>query len=516
MNNTSFPITRASQPRTNPRHNNETNNEDMEQSFLFQANQTSTTNSVSSPANTSIRKRSRSSSSDDSVNAEEPQKKKIKKTIESEYGNSSENAFNLATKSAEISTFVESENGPNELLSELKYIINKKTLSCDVFLAKFNKLSTDSQKELMEYYNVASQENNTIAIIHLGYVYAVVEEFKDIPKAMALFKQAADTDDSTAMNNLGILYSNEPSLQDIGKAIAWYEKAAVAGNSDAMQNLGILYHMEPSAKDIGKAVEWYEKAAEAGKSAAMNNLEFWHSLHELTALQDKTIRRQFGMIIKALNTFIEFEAVIKFINGEALDVCLGNKRFLLPILQSKCTEVLDKPSFIWGLYDKSTYLKKGIQQCVSSISIDSENLPLLLHYCDCRIDFSNVTLNCADLNRVDLSEFDLSGVQLEGVYLANVRLNIEQMQQGNLQDIALIDCIISYQSVYNKLYQTYKLLFAENQEDSSFNIIPVELKRIQLAMMLKTIIQEVEDRGGKIERIGEIERWVKNISWGYV
>ena len=62
MNNTSFPITRASQPRTNPRHNNETNNEDMEQSFLFQANQTSTTNSVSSPANTSIRKRSRSSS----------------------------------------------------------------------------------------------------------------------------------------------------------------------------------------------------------------------------------------------------------------------------------------------------------------------------------------------------------------------------------------------------------------------------------------------------------------------
>ncbi|MFN8771329.1 MAG: pentapeptide repeat-containing protein [Neisseriaceae bacterium] len=126
----------------------------------------------------------------------------------------------------------------------------------------------------------------------------------------------------------------------------------------------------------------------------------------------------------------------------------------------------------------------------------------------------------ARLYKVNMTGINLSKVRFFNTTLSKVILDFDQLKQidlhnANSQKIVLNHFIVSYESIYEKLYQTYKLFFYANANVIEGNLnhsdFPKEIKITQIAMMLKSMIQDVENRGGEIERIEEISSWLDNL-----
>ena len=160
-----------------------------------------------------------------------------------------------------------------------------------------------------ELYEQAADKGDSMAMVHLGYLYAfgigtpvdgvkarewfekaakkgnAIGSFglgllndqgsgQNFAKAREWIEKGAGNGDTFGMVALGLLYENGRGVpQDYGNAREWYEKAADKGEQNAMVALGLLYENGRGvAQDYAKAREWYEKAADKGDAAAMVDL----------------------------------------------------------------------------------------------------------------------------------------------------------------------------------------------------------------------------------------------------
>ena len=92
----------------------------------------------------------------------------------------------------------------------------------------------------------------------------------DLPKARALFAEAAGAGDARAQFNLGrMCLDGEGGPRDYAQALKWSQMAADQGIPAAQYNLGRIYDQGLGVRrDSGVAVAWYEKAAARGFSRA--------------------------------------------------------------------------------------------------------------------------------------------------------------------------------------------------------------------------------------------------------
>lgn len=105
----------------------------------------------------------------------------------------------------------------------------------------FNELKkAKKREELYEYVKQYAEKNppNETALVYYGYFLYYL--FKDIPKALKLYEQAAELyDNADAMDFLGQHYYEK---NDLDKAIYWLDKAAHNDNLEHIYNLGVCYH----------------------------------------------------------------------------------------------------------------------------------------------------------------------------------------------------------------------------------------------------------------------------------
>lgn len=92
----------------------------------------------------------------------------------------------------------------------------------------------------------------------------------DLPKARALFAEAAQAGDAKAQFNLGRMYLyGEGGPRDETQALAWSEKAADQGIPGAQYDVGRAYEQGLGVRrDPKRAIAWYQKAADRGFASA--------------------------------------------------------------------------------------------------------------------------------------------------------------------------------------------------------------------------------------------------------
>lgn len=94
-------------------------------------------------------------------------------------------------------------------------------------------------------------------------------------QALFWYKRAAQQQDLLALYHLGSIYY-EGLLQqqrNISKALFWYEQAAQLGHIDAQYNLGYIFHnQEDGALHYEKGRYWYEQAASLGDALSCARL----------------------------------------------------------------------------------------------------------------------------------------------------------------------------------------------------------------------------------------------------
>lgn len=360
-------------------------------------------------------------------------------------------------------------------------------------------------------------EDNVTELTELGRFY---ESKKDVVRAVYYYEKAAKFNGEDALYYLGVLYYNVKSIKNINKAIHYLEKSVVAENYFALRLLIHLYREEQSVKDLHKARSLMEKAVKFGDTESKMLVDFLNGLDELKISKNIKMRQQFSIIIKTLNIFIGDKAVEDFINSEQLEKVCNWNGVVISILQSKCAEFLKQNLRL--LNELGSFLEKSISIGMSHPSMFAGiigetksrliHISTLLDYYDCHLDFSNIDLQKIKLpgsSTIDLTKVNLTGANLTGAELHNVKLSINQWYQLRLQKVTLTNFIISYESCIKKLYQVYKLIHAKTQGESPFDFLPAELKIFQLILLQKSIIQDVQDNKGTIERKSEFEGWMQ-------
>lgn len=146
-----------------------------------------------------------------------------------------------------------------------------------------------AQNHLGRYYfaglGVAQDRKNAIALLEQAaksgepaYVFdlakALETDATTLPRAAALYDQAAQAGHQESLVSLGVLYQDGGGVtQDFARAIALYEGPAQAGHPRALNNLGLMYVRGTGvAQDYARAAELFGAAAEAGLQTAMTNL----------------------------------------------------------------------------------------------------------------------------------------------------------------------------------------------------------------------------------------------------
>ncbi|MEL7091496.1 MAG: SEL1-like repeat protein [Pseudomonadota bacterium] len=95
-----------------------------------------------------------------------------------------------------------------------------------------------------------------------------------LPRAAALYEQAAQAGLADAAVSLGVLYQDGRGVpRDFARARALYEAPAAQGHARAMNNLGLLYvRAHGVEQDYAHAATLFAAAAEQGLKQAMTNL----------------------------------------------------------------------------------------------------------------------------------------------------------------------------------------------------------------------------------------------------
>lgn len=121
--------------------------------------------------------------------------------------------------------------------------------------------------EAREWFQKAADQDQLIAIFHLGYSY---EAEGDYLHAIYWYKIAAEKGDSQSQANLAVLYYQGQGItKDYQKALYWFDKAADQNLPDAVFVLGYMYlNGMGTTKNPKKGAELYIKAANLGVAAA--------------------------------------------------------------------------------------------------------------------------------------------------------------------------------------------------------------------------------------------------------
>ena len=130
------------------------------------------------------------------------------------------------------------------------------------------------QETLQESLERRAKEGNLDAQLTLGYMYLYGDETSqitpDYKKSFEYYSMAAEQGDNIAINNLGSLYySGIGTEKNMSKAAELFAIAADKGNEESALNLGFLYLSGNGVKqDNRKAMDYFVQAGQKGNLAA--------------------------------------------------------------------------------------------------------------------------------------------------------------------------------------------------------------------------------------------------------
>jgi len=116
---------------------------------------------------------------------------------------------------------------------------------CDKKAASANHFRDVCEKNLADPQ--VSQDIKEKTKLALGMSY-ILEKKQDIPRGVALIKEAAESGNAVAQEMLGGYYAQGVGVQkDTAQAIEWYTKAAAQGNQKAKNELLKIPQGQPAA-----------------------------------------------------------------------------------------------------------------------------------------------------------------------------------------------------------------------------------------------------------------------------
>lgn len=138
-----------------------------------------------------------------------------------------------------------------------------------------DKVSTPDGKEetFLERSTRQAKEGKIEDQMNLAYMYLYGTNGvqQDLAKAFEYYQMAAEQNNPIALNNLGSLYFNGIGTNvDVKKAVALFTKAAELGNDNAATNLAFIY-LKGGVKDPARnkiAMDLFKKAANSGNNVA--------------------------------------------------------------------------------------------------------------------------------------------------------------------------------------------------------------------------------------------------------
>ena len=118
-----------------------------------------------------------------------------------------------------------------------------------------------------------ASEGNVDSQMNLGYMYLYgnngVEQ--DFAKAFEYYNMAAEQDNPIALNNIGSLYFNGIGVsKNRAKALQYFQKSAMLGNDNAATNLAFIYLTGKSndPERNKQAIKLFQQAAKSGNKLA--------------------------------------------------------------------------------------------------------------------------------------------------------------------------------------------------------------------------------------------------------
>lgn len=156
---------------------------------------------------------------------------------------------------------------------------------------------TKNVNEAREWFQKAADQDQLMAIFHLGYSYEVEGDYLH---AIYWYKIAAEKGDSQAQANLATLYfQGQGVTKDPQKALYWFEKAADQNLPDAIFVLGYMYlNGMGTTKNPKKGAELYIKAANLGVAPAQKMVGV---MYENGAFLEKNVSKAIEWYRKAAN-----------------------------------------------------------------------------------------------------------------------------------------------------------------------------------------------------------------------
>ena len=148
------------------------------------------------------------------------------------------------------------------------------------------------------FYELAAQQGETAALVHLGTWYHEGVEglvARDSMKAAQMYQLAAQQGCTTAQFNLGILYGDKDTpvhLRNEEKAFDWFLTSAKGKNLSGIVAVGYCYlNGVGVAVDKRKGLEYYSIASIWGKSKASHVLSTMYMTGEVVAWDSAKARQ---------------------------------------------------------------------------------------------------------------------------------------------------------------------------------------------------------------------------------
>lgn len=173
-----------------------------------------------------------------------------------------------------------------------------------------------------------AKEGDINSQLSLGYMYLYGEDgvAVDHKKAFEYYKMAAEQNDNVAINNLGSLYfSGIGTSRNPEVAAKMFDKAAQLGNSEASVNLAFLYISgQGIPKNGNAAMKLFAQAAEKGNPTAAYMLGYSYFRGYMV---DQDMRKSFDLIRKSANAGYDealFQVSQMYVNGWGTPQNYGN------------------------------------------------------------------------------------------------------------------------------------------------------------------------------------------------
>ncbi|MFN8770995.1 MAG: pentapeptide repeat-containing protein [Neisseriaceae bacterium] len=430
-----------------------------------------------------------------------------------------------------------------------------KRLPCAMFYLGFLYEKAKNPREAISWYHKAANAGNTDALYSLGLLY---EKVGKLEQAIIWYEKASELQNIKAMLKLAHLYICNSSKYNLSKGKSLLENASELYRYEpgkqalyailAKQCFSIFTRFEDLKQPIKQQL--YSAVSVVGRFGLeyLFDMFFGKSSNSLnvelitTILNSKSIAKKDILDLKKYDTsnlFSNFSQCLCQIFGisDLEKHILENELNYMQIYEYMHDD-------IYGIIDDERNL--------SFIKATLYKFKMLIGYCFSKLDLSNmefvdnqfvgnkrkainfantklmntnfyqakltyVDLSNANLDEANLEQAILDNVNISGVCLARVKFNkttlkniildidqLEYIDSLELGKINLHGFIVTNKSIYEKLYQKYRLMFCDDV-NSDYTSSPKDLRRMQLGFLLQLEIQEIKERGGHIEDIGEID-----------